>query len=79
MKNTTLKEIIEAAMELHGADGLYNPHSRFGSCGCPRTDLSPGDCLSTDCMLAKGETVKEADPDGLFEIGDIVFKPIQTA
>lgn len=74
MSEMPLLQIIEDAMDKHGADGLWNGN---GPCGCGIGHISPGDCLSVDCMLAKSKIAEEDDVDGCIEIGDAVYFPIQ--
>ena len=56
-----VREVILQAIEKVGGDGLVNT---WGECGCEKDDLSPGDCLSMDCEIAKlGPPPEDADPD----------------
>lgn len=45
----TVLQMVRNALEAGGYDGLYNDH---GECGCPKDDLSPGDCLTEECEAA---------------------------
>lgn len=44
--DTTIIEIIEAALRESGYDGLY---SEDGECACRIGDLIPYDCVSAEC------------------------------
>lgn len=73
MKSIRLMDLIQQAMDATGADGLFNLD---GECGCGRDDLSPGDCLSGSCELAKSEIVTEEDEGRTFPVGSTVWRPI---
>lgn len=74
MPEVRLIDLIEDAMDRHGAQGLYNSD---GPCGCGRGDLSPGDCLNTGCTLAVSKIATEDEVDDCIEVGDVVWFPIQ--
>ena len=44
MKN--LIDIVKDGLKINNYDGLVNP----GLCGCELTDLSPGNCITDDCI-----------------------------
>lgn len=74
MSEIPLLKLIEDAMDLYGADGLWNGN---GPCCCGRGDLNPGDCMSVDCTLAKSKIASEDNCDDCIEVGDTVWFPIQ--
>jgi hypothetical protein len=47
MPKLTVRDIVEQGLKQDGYEGLYNTD---GECGCELGDLSPLDCLSTDCV-----------------------------
>jgi hypothetical protein len=74
MPHVTILNLIHQAMDKTGADGLWNEN---GECGCGRADISPCDCMNTDCALAKSRVVQEGEAYEYAEAGDTVWRPMQ--
>jgi hypothetical protein len=43
-----VREMLARVLDELGADGLAAP-----GCGCAKDDLSPGDCLTNNCVAAR--------------------------
>jgi hypothetical protein len=76
MKTLSMLDIIKAAMEKHGADGLYNGTDPNGKCGCGIDDLAPCSGIQTGCVLAKSRLLQEGDGDEYNHHGDTVWAPL---
>lgn len=74
MSEIMLIQLIHAAMDLHGADGLWNGD---GPCGCGRDDLAPCGLMQLTCVLAKSKIVEDGEDDECNEVGDTVWYPMQ--
>jgi hypothetical protein len=74
MTELQLFDIIRDAMKAHGADGLFNQQ---GPCGCGLNDLSPGNCLSANCVLARGVELAEDGDHDEHRPGGTIYFPIQ--
>ncbi len=71
----TIKDIIIAALESMGADGICN---RDNQCGCDRYDLLC-EFPSFDCEPAKRKiaTAEDIDEESDYEVGDEIYVPME--
>lgn len=74
MSDITLLQLIESAMDAHGADGLWNAE---GPCGCGRNDLAPCGGMQAACTLATSRMVAEGEADDINDVGDTVWFPMR--
>jgi len=73
MPEVMLISLVRQAMELTGADGLWNGN---GPCGCGKDDLAPCGGMQHDCVLAKSGTVRDGEDDECNDVGSTVWYPM---
>ena len=64
LTEVSVQDVIFVYLKGNNIDGLFNA---AGECGCSRDDLSPVNCMTEDCVMARKVVID----------GEVLFEPIE--